>query len=367
MGPTWAQLTWGALPPGSVTIANGDRTETVEHPGGPGSHIVEGLPPGTDTELVVTVPGGGKISLSAKTIVAPWGEELSKFATVSDLHLGSRRWGFFKTMTEPTGQFDDPHPIRCARAALQEAVEWGAELLVIKGDAAHHEDQASVNILGALIDEFPDLPMLLIPGNHDVDDGAGSLPGAIGRRKLAYSTVDHVDLPGVRIVVADSTKPSYGSGSLAAVSTAIIDRVADADRPAFVGLHHQLQSTKIPRYYPKGIPAPESTDFLDRLSKVRPGAVVSSGHTHRNRVRRHGDVLVTEVASTKDWPGVWGAYTVYDGGICQAVRRIGEPSAMSWTEYSQRAVAGLWSKWSPGKLEDRCLSHVWARDPHLVG
>ncbi len=368
VGATWAQITWGALPTGSVTIECDYQVAVLEHPGGPGSHIVEGLPSGSGTAIVVTSPDGTKVPLTATTLAAPWGDELTRFATISDLHLGAHRWGFFKTMTEAAGRFADPHPTRCAKAAISEAQKWGADMLLIKGDAAHHEDKECFDILATLVDEFPDLPMMLIPGNHDVDEGADNLPTSLGRRALSYTTaVDHVDLPGIRVIAADTTKPLYGSGSLAKVSGDILERAAEADRPVFIGLHHQLQATKIPRYYPKGIPAPESTDFLDDLNDVQPNAVVSSGHTHRNRVRRHGDALVTEIASTKDWPGVWGAYTVHEGGICQAVRRVSEPSAMVWTEYSQRAVAGLWSKWSPGKLEDRCLSHVWARDPHLVG
>ncbi len=368
VGPNWAQITWGDLSPGVVTFAVGGKSTSIEHAGGPGSYVVEDLPAGSSAEITVTTAVGKTILLPVHTLTEPWGRPLTKFATISDLHLGALRWGFFKTMTEPEGRFDDPYPVRCARAAISEAARWGAELLVIKGDAAQHEDPDCFDMLGRLVDEFPDMPMMLIPGNHDVDDGAVGLPDGLGERRLAFATgVEHLDVDGARIIVANTTKPRYGSGTVAEVKDDLIQAAAEANSPVFVGLHHQLQTTRTPRYYPKGIPAPESTDFLDELGRVQPGAVVSSGHTHRNRVRYHGDVLVTEVASTKDWPGVWGAYAVYEGGICQSVRRTGEPSVMEWTEYSRRAVAGLWSRWSPGRLEDRCLSHVWAGDTHLVG
>lgn len=368
VGATWAQVTWGDLPPGPITFQAGDSRETIDHGGGPGSNVVDGLVTGTPFEVRVTDATGQDHRATGTTLEPPPGQLLSRFATISDLHLGARRWGFLKTMSEPPGQFPEPHPVRCAAAAIQEAVAWGAELLLIKGDAVQHEDDACFEMLGELVDRFPDLPMMLVPGNHDVDAGATVIPTTVGSRKLPYiRSVDYLDLPGARIVMANSTRPSAGSGTLAGTAGTILEVAADTSDPLFLGLHHQLQPGRIPRYWPKGIVAPESTLFLDRLADSTDKAVVSSGHTHRNRARMHRQILLTEVSSTKDWPGTWGAYSIYEGGISQSVRRIGEPSAMVWTEYSQQAVLGLWSKWSPGRMEDRCLSHVWARDPHLVG
>ena len=42
--------------------------------------------------------------------------------------------------------------------------------------------------------------------------------------------------------------------------------------------------------------------------------------------------MVTEVGSTKDHPGTWAGYLVYEGGIVQTVRRIMDPTALAWTE-----------------------------------
>lgn len=367
VGVSSAQLTWGNLPAGQVRLQTEHDEFTVDHGGGPGSREVDGLTPGADFTITVTPARGQSHSVSGTTLQPPSGELLTRFATISDLHLGARRWGFFKTMTEAEDRYEVPYPVRAAVAAIEEAVAWGAELLVIKGDAANHEEAYDFELLGQLVDRFPDLHMLLIPGNHDVDGGGNVIPETVGARQLPFiAGVGHADVPGARLVVANSTKPGQGSGTLAAVAEQIIDVVADAPSPVFLGLHHQLQPTKIPRYWPKGIPAPESTEFLERLAAITPNVLISSGHTHRNRARRHGPIGLTEVASTKDWPGVWGAYTVYEGGITQSVRRIGEPSVMEWTEYSQQAVAGLWSKWAPGQIHDRCLSHVWARDSLLV-
>lgn len=362
---TSVQITWGDLPAGPITASGPGTATAFEHVGGPGALDVVGLKPGCEISIELSW-NGGRTTLPAKTLVSPPGEELSRFATISDLHLGARRWGAFNTITDPSGH-EVPHPFRCALAAIEDAVAWGAELLIIKGDAVQHEYDSHFDQLADLVDRFPGLPMLLIPGNHEVDDRGGTIPLSIGTRNLAYTRkVDHLDLPGIRILVGDTSVPGSGRGSLDRISGALIDEANTSDRPVFVGIHHQLQPKRLPRHWPMGIAAPQSTAFLDELDGLPQPVTVSSGHTHRNRSRFHGDVLVTEVASTKDWPGVWAGYAVHDGGVRQVIRRSSHPDAISWTEYSRRAVGGLWGKWSPGPLDERCLSNLWTRDRTLT-
>lgn len=370
-----AQVTWGHLPAGPVTVtARSASASTVEitHGGGPGSVVIEHLPSGTDHTIEVQHPAGSS-SHRLTTLAPPPGRETARIATISDLHLGATRWGLLKTMTEQ-GDHELPHPRRCARSAIEDAVAWGADLLVIKGDAVHHETEDSFQELGELVDRFPELPMLLIPGNHDVDGNhrseiSGSIiPTSVGRRRLAYTrSVDVVDLPGIRVLAADTAEPGKGTGSTARIASDVFEATSASDRPVFLAIHQQLQPGRLARHWPPGIAAPESTEFLDRLDELVNPVLVTSGHTHRNRARHHGSVRVTEVASTKDWPGVWAGYKVFEGGMIQTVRRVSSPDALEWTEYSRRAVAGLWARWSPGRLEDRCLRHAWVTQPNLVG
>ncbi len=352
------QICWGDLRPGLVTAQAAGATAAVEHLGGPGSLDLNGLPPGRELDIDLSW-AGGQMTLSVTTLDPPPGRLLSRFATISDLHLGATHWGALRTMVDHSGH-PVPHPYRCASAAIAEARHWGATQLIIKGDTVHHERPADFEQLARLVDEFSDLPMLLIPGNHDVDRKPGAIPSEVGTRRLPFiRSVDHHDLPGVRLVAADTTIAGRGVGSVTDVADPIIDRIKSADRPVFVALHQQLQAGRVPRYWPAGIAAPASTEFLGRLDGQRQPVVVSSGHTHRNRRRTHGSVLITEVASTKDWPGVWAGYAVHEGGIRQVVRRIAAREAMAWTEYSRGALLGLWSRWAPGPRHHRCLTHRW--------
>jgi hypothetical protein len=358
---TSVQICWGDLPAGPVTARAGTAFATTDHGGGPGALDLDGLLPNRPVDIDLRWPGGGA-TLRTRTVPSPPGRLLTRLATISDMHLGARVWGALRTMTDDSGH-PVPHPYRCASAAIAEARAWGASFLIIKGDTVHHECDDHFAQLGRLVDEHPDLPMLLLPGNHDVDGRPGRIPASVGSRALPFiRSVDHVDLPGVRVVGADTTIAGRGTGTVERTDRLVGELAGEADRAVFVAIHQQLQPTRLPRSWPVGIPAPESTRFIERLDAVDPPVTISSGHTHRNRSRIDGTTLVTEVASTKDWPGVWAGYAVHEGGIRQVVRRIADPAAMAWTEYSRGALLGLWGRWSPGPLGQRCLSHHWSSD-----
>jgi 3',5'-cyclic-AMP phosphodiesterase len=357
---TSLQVTWGELAPGPVTVEAADVGASVDHGGGPGSVVLAGLPAGAEVQVRVSWEGGEQV-LTSCTLSPPPGELLARIATVSDLHLGAERWGFLRTMGEHPTLGRDPHPSRCARAALDEAAAWGADLLVMKGDLVHHRVPDHYRQADDLVDSVPELALLVLPGNHDVDDRSTmALPPTLGRRRVpVVRDVAHVDLPGIRIVGGDTTIPGQGPGTLRRIGATLLERAAEADTPVLLTLHHQPQHYRVTTHWPPGIGAAEARPFLDRLAHIAPRTFVTAGHTHRNRARRHGPLPVTEVASVKDWPGVWAGYAVHEGGIRQVVRRIGHPEAITWTEYSRHAVLGLWDRWSPGRLHHRCLTHRW--------
>lgn len=361
---TTAQICWGRLPAGPVGLRAADSVTEIDHPGGPGSILLEGLPAATNLTATLSWDGGST-QLSLTTLTPPPGALIARVATVSDLHIGATRWGFLKTMTEDraglAGRFGpESAAFRCARAAIDEARAWGAERVVIKGDAAHHRVPDHFVELGRLVDGFPDVPMSLMPGNHDVDSRSGMrLPDTVGERQLRYIRgVEVHDLPVLRLILTDTTIEGSGIGTLDHVVSPVLDAVRSATTPVLVMTHQQLQPHRILTTYPPGIAPPGSTEFLTDLAAITEDAMVTSGHTHRNRAHRT-PVLHTEVASTRDWPGVWAGYAIHEGGIRQVVRRIGAPEAISWHEYSKNAVFGLWEQWAPGTLTDRCLTHAW--------
>lgn len=277
------------------------------------------------------------------------------------MHLGSNHFGASKRMFDRSSH-PDPFALRSASDAIQAAETWGAEHLVIKGDAAHHGRPADFALLGQLVDRHASMPMSLLPGNHDTDLHEADLPASVGQRELQYEQhVSHLDVPGMRIVLGNTTIAGAGPGTLKDIGDDLLASASESTSTGvFLALHQQLQTDHPNRYWPPGIPKTESESFLDRLDGARPGAVVTSGHTHRNRSRYHRSVLITEVAATHHWPGVWAGYVVHEGGVRQVVRRIVGPDIIGWHEYSRNAVGSLWGRYAPGQLSQRCLVHSWA-------
>lgn len=364
--PRVIQVSWGDLPSGEVRARTGSSQQVMDHEGGAGAIELTGLRPDTTYEIRIVVQREdipiASHTIKGKTLPQPGGNELARIATISDLHIGTSHFGFLKTMKE-NPEPDEVFSVRCARSAIAAAQQWGANILVIKGDAVHHRSEEHFELLGNLVDEFPDLDMVLLPGNHDVDNATEiDLPDSIGARRLGFETAARaIDLPGVRLITTDTSRPGKGTGTIARTADDVLDLATSTPTESGVLLacHHQFQPKRIATHWPPGIPGPEANSFLHRLEKVAPRAFVTSGHTHRCRAYRRQSLQLTEVSSTSDYPGVWAGYIITEGGITQTVRRISTPSEMAWLEYSKGAVGGLWGKWSPGSLEERCLTHSW--------
>ena len=357
--PTAVQLDWRSLPPGHhlVTVAGHERV--VDGDGGPGALVVDGLEP--DTEYAVSLDG--RLVATATTLTAPPGPVLSRIATISDLHVGETRFGRLPRID--SGQ-DAPraHPMFCTRAAIAELMAWGAELLVVKGDIAHYNRASEYELAASLFADLP-IPVMVLPGNHDGGNHRGHDPArTLARHGLhLVQDVTSVDLPGVRLIGVDSRTRTQ-RGTLDAARPDVVRAVATAPA-ALVVVHHHLMTTPLPTHPPPGVPSREANRFLDAVAAANPATMITSGHTHRHRARRHGPLLVTEVGSTKDYPGTWGGYVVYEGGIVQTVRRVMAPEAIRWTERTAAMFGGAWGRWSPGRLDDRSISHAWLRDRAL--
>ena len=140
-----------------------------------------------------------------------------------------------------------------------------------------------------------------------------------------------------------------------------LDAVAgDATGAVFVFGHHQPWAPGSERnetYF--GI-NPDDSEALAAVVARRENIVgYFSGHTHRNRVRRFRaarDVPFVEIACTKDYPGAWAEYRVYEGGYTQVVRRAAAPAAMAWSEKTRVMFAGLYRDYALGPLGDRCFT-----------
>jgi predicted phosphodiesterase len=365
--PDAVQVTWRAAPAGRHRVDVVDRGAAlvathevdvdvdVAAGGGAGGTVVRGLPAGSD--LSARIDDGPPVRFA--TPAPPTGAELFKLATINDLHIGATRFGFFGTIHERPAPAE-PHPIRCARAAVAAALDWGAQLLVLKGDLTDKGWPEEWDRIGTLLHSLP-IPVAIAPGNHDLSPLRTVEPQPeLARHGLHLAHgVEVIELPGLRLVLADTVVPGSNHGRVADVHDDVCRVLARASGPAMVAMHHQPQRYRVTTYLPRGIPGPEAERFLAAVAAANRRTLVTTGHTHRHRRRvRHG-LTVTEVGSTKDYPGAWSGYTVYEGGIRQTTYRITEPGCIRWTEQSGRAALGLWRYWAPGRLDDRSFTLRW--------
>jgi predicted phosphodiesterase len=353
--PTAVQIDWHRLAPGRHEVAAGTRAVTVESDGGPGAVVIDGLAPGATVDITLN----GRVVDRATTLTPPPGRLLIRVATISDLHLGENTFGHLPRCVS-SDEAATAHPVFCTRAAIRELVAWGAELLIVKGDIAHDNHVDEYDLAATLLRDVP-IPMMVIPGNHDGGNRRRHDPTrALAKHGIELiDGVGVVDVPGLRIVGVDTRTDKQG-GTVVAVTPAVLDALAGAPAPgALVAMHHNLMTTPVPTFPPPGVPSRQAVRYLDAIAAAHPTTIVTSGHTHRHRARRHGPLLVTEVGSPKDYPGTWGGYLVYEGGVVQTVRRVMAPDAIRWTDTTARMFGGAWGRWSPGRLDDRCVSHSW--------
>jgi 3',5'-cyclic AMP phosphodiesterase CpdA len=353
---TAVELCWPALAAGRHRVEVGGRTIEVEGDGNPAAAWVDGLPADTALDVVVD----GRRTAKVRTLATPPGRLLARVATISDLHLGDGwTFGVWPTITDPGGP-DDPIVRRCARAALAEIAAWQPDLVIVKGDVTHHGTDAEWHEAASLLAETG-LPTVVTVGNHDVKPGPAVGADALAARGIPFVTggIHLHDLPGVRVIVADTSIPERHHGSFRRIGHALLDALARAPGPALVAVHHQLHPLPVLTHWPPGVL--RADPFVRAIAAANADTLITSGHTHRHRRRQVGPVTVTEVGSPKDYPGTWAGYAFHEGGVRQVVRRTTDPSVLAWTEATKRALFGVWGRWSPGRLSDRCFSHPWRR------
>ncbi|MGH9285159.1 MAG: metallophosphoesterase, partial [Acidimicrobiales bacterium] len=161
-----AQVCWAHLAPGDTVLAAGaSKVEvTAERAGAQGAAVIGGLTPATGYDLLLGAGASWRRVARFRTLPSPPGPLLYRFATLNDLHIGEAAFGYWGTLHEPVAV--EPYPQRCARAALAEAVAWGAEAVVVKGDITDSGTPVQWAAAGRLL-AGAGVPVHLVLGNHD--------------------------------------------------------------------------------------------------------------------------------------------------------------------------------------------------------
>jgi predicted MPP superfamily phosphohydrolase len=341
---------------------DGVERSVCEGPAGTRHVRIDGLAPATRYAISIEVAGGEPAPRSPyfpegfETHPAPRAAEVASFATLNDLHFGEPRFG--GVLTED-GEWGGEHPDWPAvletdgeipywrfmnEDAVSEINAAGVDFTVVKGDIA---DRGRPEQFAAARECFAklDRPHHAFLGNHD------HYARLEGREVDGYALLGQppapraVDVAGWRLLLLDTVRPGHHHGEFDEERLAWLAGALEETRalgaPTLLFMHHHPVPHEFRDSYPNSIGiVPEHSvplfELVGRHAQVR-GVLI--GHTHRNRVRRHrasGATPWVEVNCTKDYPGGWGHYRLFeDGSFRQEVRRTSSGRAL---EHSTRCA-----------------------------
>ena len=334
-------------------------------------HRFDGFGPDTDVTLDVVDPDDPSLThpIRTRTLPRPDGTQHCVVATVNDVHFGEQSAGQIDEFTigpvrrsEPGAE---PYPEVMNRAAVEEISAIYPAAVVVKGDLSL---DGTADEWGAFErcyrDPFGER-LHAVRGNHD------------GYRfQTDYAGDRWIELPGLAIALLDTVVPGATTGDITVAQADWLDaHAADATMPVMVMGHHQQwiagaaagdgsDAKRSDDYF--GL-HPDGSDRLDAVCERRTSIVAyTCGHTHRHRVRTmtRARIPSIEVGCTKDFPGTWAEYRVYDGGIMQVVHRMSTPDALAWSESCRGLYADFdidYATYALGSLADRCLVIPTAR------
>lgn len=290
---------------------------------------------------------------TVRTLQRPAGELLSRFATVNDVHFGELECGRIDDHSDGpilrSAPGDEPYPLTMNHGAVEEITASDITTVIVKGDLTSdgqaEEFAAFEQCYGAAFGAG----LHVVRGNHDAYRG-----------QHAHAGNTLVELPGLCVLMIDTTIAGKHSGAIGTGTFEWLADVLDDALPSMIVGHHPqwVSGARAADYF--GI-NPDDSDRLTALIADRRSILAyASGHTHRHRVRRLSSGVPTiEVGCVKDFPGTWAEYRVYEGGVMQVVHRISTAPALAWSErcrylYSDFGVD--YASYAMGSLEDRCLS-----------
>lgn len=349
---------------------------------GVGTRLVRigALEPDTAYRIAIEVAGAAPVAADrylpaeARTLPAPGAARTATFATLNDLHFGEPRFGGRLTADHEYGDEEPGFPL--IRSEDTEVPYWrimnedavaeinvaGVDAVVIKGDIA---DRGLPQQFAWARETFAHLraPHHAFLGNHDYY-GRHEGHEVDGYALLGQPPSPRVlELGGWRLVLLETAEPGdhhgvFGADRLGWLGEALAE-TREPGTPTLLLMHHQPVPPEHRDSYPNtiGMLPEHSLRFFDLIGANPQVKGVLIGHTHRNRVRRYrasGRVPFVEVHCTKDYPGGWAHYELFeDGSFRQEVRRTASARALAHSSRCRECFRGFYRDFALGSLEER--------------
>jgi hypothetical protein len=347
---------------------------------------IDGLDPDTEYRLEIEASDGSTavheapFPATVRTLSKPSGELVATFATLNDLHFGEPRFG---GVLRPDGEPDEdragwgfvqetddevPYWKFMNEDAIADINSLGVDAAFIKGDIA---DRGLPKQFADAADAFSkfEMPHHAFLGNHDYYARNNSIHGQEGLEVDGYALLGQppaprtVNLGGWQLILLETAIPGDHHGEFDDERRYWLDQSLAQSReaavPTLILMHHQPVPPEHAGRYPNtiGINPHDSLALFELIGSNPHVRGVLIGHTHRNRVRRYaesGDVPFIEVNCTKDYPGGFGHYRLFDdGSFRQQVHRTSTARALAHSTRCATFFQGGYRKFALGALSSR--------------
>jgi len=224
-------------------------------------------------------------------------------AQLSDPHIVARGAIFRAPVAGPppadervSTEIDTAAHLASAVAALN-ALDPRPDAAVVTGDLCDHGERAEYENLHELLAPLQ-MPVFLIPGNHDSRDGMRALFGHAGYLPatgfLQYAIEDFP----LRIIALDTLITGQHGGELCAERLRWLDETLAAapDRPTLVLMHHPPFATGIEYMDGHGFRNPEALAAV--IAQHPQVERIACGHLHRSIDRRFAGTVAGTAPST---------------------------------------------------------------------
>jgi 3',5'-cyclic AMP phosphodiesterase CpdA len=371
-------------------LVDGELRAVSEGPAGTRYVRIERLTPDAEHRIEIEADGAPPAQPTryfpgrARTLPAPRGKCVARFATLNDLHFGEPRFGGtpladgefgdskagFPVAKETDG--DVPYWQLMNEDAVADINSLGVDAAFIKGDIADMGRPEQFEFAARTFARF-EMPWHAFLGNHD------HYARLVGEEVDGYAILGQppapraLELGGWRLLLLDTVEPGEHHGVF---PDARLDWLAEQlaetrerAQPTLLLTHHQPVPPEHRHSYPNtiGIVPEHSTRMFDLLGKNPQVQGVLIGHTHRNRVRRYaasGPIPFIEVHCVKDYPGGFAVYELYDDGTFrQEARRTSSERALAHSTRCRDFFNGGYRDFALGTLAER----AWVEGGRLGG
>ncbi|MEM9106604.1 MAG: phosphodiesterase [Pseudomonadota bacterium] len=215
---------------------------------------------------------------------------MTLIAQITDLHLRPRGLACYRV--------SDTNMMAERAVTSLRAFSPKLDAVVMTGDLTDRDDPREYAVARALLDRL-DVPVFLMPGNHDSSDGMRrEMAGYPGISETSDGKIHYAAMVNdVRIIALDTHMPGRPQGQLGQEQLAWLDQALSGNEaPTMLAMHHPPALSGISHMDAMGLlDAPALAEVLAPHRQVQR---ILCGHLHRSIIAEFAGKIMTLAPST---------------------------------------------------------------------